>query len=140
MTYVVKTSGAGGLLVADYRCPEHGLFEATVRRDENGDAPDTQPCPHVIDHDDEGGVDECLLESPWTISSPKPRVLSVLPSAAIRGGDMKDRPPHMLDTRALAEGMPLSTWKTKQRELTRDRRHKMLIDKGIKKRKIQVGG
>lgn len=48
MTFIIKTRGAGGLIVADYRCPEHGVFEATVERTESGDAPDEQPCPEMV--------------------------------------------------------------------------------------------
>lgn len=138
MTYIVRTRGAGGFLVAEYRCPEHGVFEATVQRDDAGNAPDEQPCPHVVDHDGEGGVDECLEPSPWTISAPKSRVLSVVPTAASRGGDMKDRPRGMLDTRPLAEGMKLSEWKKLQREETRRRRHEQLIEKGVLQKKVMV--
>jgi hypothetical protein len=155
MTFVIKTRGAGGLLVADYRCPEHGMFEAVVQRNELGDAPDELPCPVVVheqaphacgydyEHDETIYFYEdvlCCEPSPWTISAPKSRVVSVVPTAAVRGGDMTDRPPGMLDTRDLAEGKVTHTqWKAKQRELTRARRHEQLIAKGVKQRKIQVG-
>lgn len=151
MTFVIKTRGAGGLVSAEYRCPNHGVFEVLAQRDVNGDAPDEQPCPEMATHDDccdtafeedcsgEAGCVPCGIASPWTISAPHQRVKSVVPTAAIRGGDMKDRPPHMLDTRPLAEGMPHSEWKKKQRELTRARRHEQLVAKGIKRRRIQVG-
>lgn len=133
MTFITKVRGAGGLIVAEYRCPLHGVFEATVQRNESGDAPDWQCC-EALDEWEE----VCNEPSPWTISAPKQRVVSVTPTAAIRGGDMKDRPAHMLDTRPLAEGMPLSQWKAKQREITRANRHKMLVDKGVISKKVMV--
>lgn len=129
MTYIVKTRGAGGLLVAEYRCPEHGVFEATVSRDANGDAPDEQPCPG----------DDCEYPSPWCMSAPSMRVWSVPCFATVRGGDMAERPPGMLDTRPLAEGMSYTEWKAKQRAAQRSRRHKELVDKGVIQKKVIVG-
>jgi hypothetical protein len=146
MTYTVKTRGAGGLVVAEYLCPEHGRFEAMVQRDENGDPPAEQPCPFIIAererwdegrHEDEDTL--CEDPSPWTISAPKQKVLTVKPTAAVRGGDMKERPPWMLDTRPLAEGMKYSEWKKKQADLSRTRRHKQLVDKGVIPKKVIVG-
>lgn len=145
MTFVIKTTGAGGFIVAEYLCPLHGIFEVTVQRDANGDAPDTHPCMVidelgvVADLDDHPDLTLCCAISPWTVSAPKPKVWTVKPTAAVSGGDMKDRPPHMLDTRPLAEGMKHSEWKKKQRELTRARRHAQLIEKGVLQKKIQVG-
>lgn len=121
------------LIVAEYVCPVHGRFEETLERDTNGDAPDSIPCGAV------DGEAICPLEAPWTISAPKTKVWSVTPTAAVRGGDMKDRPPGMLDTRPLAEGMPMSEWKKKQTHARRVRRHKQLIDKGLIQRKVIVG-
>lgn len=150
MSFIVKTRGAGGYIVAEYRCPMHGVFEATVMRGESGDAPDEQSCPvagpYRESHDDDletgdltiGAPVPCGLPSPWTISSPKPRVLSVVPTAAVRGGDMKDRPPWMLDTRPLAEGMPYAEWSKKQDNLQQARRHQELIDKGITQKKVII--
>ena len=111
--------------LADYRCSECGVFEALVDRP----APDDHECP------------ECGELAPWTISAPMPRVLSAATFATIRGGDMTDRPPGMLDTRPLADGkMTMTQWKAAQREQQRERRHQALIKRGIKKRRIQVGG
>ncbi len=144
MTFTIKTRGSGGLIVAEYDCPSCGRIEQLVQRDENGDPPETVTCGQVFDCGEafaaKYGIAKCDQYATWTISAPKTRVLSVMPTAAIRGGDMKDRPPGMLDTRPLAEGMPMSEWKAKQREGQRARRHKMLTDKGVIPRKIQVGG
>lgn len=139
MTFVIKTRGAGGLIVAEYECPLHGVFEATVQRTESGDAPERQECPgpgHATNDDDR----PCGLDSPWIISAPKTAVLSARPTAAVRGGDMSERPPWMLDTRPLAEGMPYAEWSKKQDALQRDRRHKELIEKGATQKKIIVAG
>lgn len=146
MTFRIKTRGAGGLIVAEYECSLHGRFEVTAQRDANGDAPATEPCPVLLwcyAHDVLGCSDclprsVCNEPSSWTISAPKTKVLSVVPTAAVRGGDMKERPPWMLDTRPLAEGMKHSEWKAKQRELTRARRHQQLIDKGVISKKVIV--
>lgn len=126
MSYTVKTTRAGSWLLSEYRCPDHGIFEATVQRDANGDAPDEQPCQ------------DCGEPSPWTISAPHPKVLSVPCSAVSRGGDMSERHPGMLDTRPLAEGMPMKEWRGVQDKHRQERRHKLLIDKGLKQKKIQV--
>jgi hypothetical protein len=140
VTYIVKTRGAGGLLVAEYNCPEHGVFEATVTRDANGDAPDTFPCPAEDDYDDGYAPDgPCSYPATWCISAPSMRIWSVPCFAATRGGDMTDRPPGMLDTRPLSEGMSMTEWKKKQRDAQRTRRHKMLVDKGLIQKKVIVG-
>lgn len=146
MTFVVKTRGAGGPLMAEYRCPEHGVFEVLVDRDADGSAPDTQPCPGEMPvYEDDGELVECIdvvvcaFPSPWCISAPKPLVASLPCAPIVRGGDMKDRPPDMLDTRPLAEGMPYSEWKKKQTSARLARRHKQLVDKGVIQKKIIVG-
>lgn len=117
-------------IVAEYRCPLHGIFEETVERP----APDEMRCPESMFADR-----PCGTWSPWCISAPKPKVLSVPCYASSSGGDLKDRPPGMLDTRPLAEGMSMTEWKDKQRDAQRTRRHKMLIDKGAIQKKITVG-
>lgn len=131
MTFRIKMRGAPGLLIAEYRCPEHGVFEALVDRDTNGDPPVKQPCP--------AAVLGCSHPSPWTISAPRPKVDSIACFAAIPGGDLKNRPPGMLDTRPLAEGMKYSEWQKLQRNHQRARRHKQMVDKGLIQKKIIVG-
>jgi hypothetical protein len=134
MTFVIKTRGVGGLVVAEYECPAHGRFEATVQRDANGDAPEHARCTFV---DANGGT--CDRRAEWRISAPAQRVWSVPAYAANRGGDMKERPPGMLDTRPLAEGMPYSEWRKKQDAAQRARRHDQLTQMGVLKKRIQVG-
>jgi len=140
------------LIVADYVCSVHGVFERIVPRDASGNAPDSVPCMYVLDdsgdrdldhlpssaEEDDPGVTFCCGISPWTISAPKMAIDSVPCYATVRGGDTERRP-GMLDTRPLAEGMSLTEWKGKQREAQRARRHKQLVDGGVISKKIQVG-
>jgi hypothetical protein len=153
MTFKITTRGAGGYLVAEYRCPTHGVFEALVQRDPNGDAPDAQPCFYVLDDSGDPDLDHlpsaqeeddtnttfCCGISPWTISAPSVANDALKVRAVSLGGDMKDRPPGMLDTRGLAEGMKMSEWKKIQRDKQRERRHQQMIKKGIRSKRIQVG-
>lgn len=126
MSFKIKIRGAGGLVVAEYRCEACGDFEETLQRDANGDPPDVCPCPG------------CGEPAAWTISAPQMQVWSVPCVATVRGGDMTDRPPGMLDTRPLAEGMKMSEWRKQQAQHRIRRRHKQLIDKGVIQRKVQV--
>lgn len=153
MTFVIKTRGAGGFLVAEYRCSVHGVFERIVQRDASGDVWDSVPCLYILDDSGDRDLDHlpsseeeedpnvtfCCGISPWTPSAPKPRVVSIPCFATVRGGDTERRP-GMLDTRGLADGsLTHDQWKAKQRDGQRDRRHKQLVDKGIVSKKIQVG-
>lgn len=127
-------------MCAEYECPVHGRFEATVSRDENGDPPIGQPCPAPVGCDDEGCTEEhapCAFPSSWRISAPQLKRDSIPCFAAVRGGDTERRP-GMLDTRPLAEGMPVKEWKAKQAEATKERRHHQLIAKGLKTKRVQV--
>ncbi len=149
MTFTVKTRGAAsGLALAEYLCPEHGRFELLVERNEKGDAPDVVPCActgsilriaEALGLVKPGDYEEvqCGRPATWTISAPKPKVLSVPATAVTRGGDLKDRPPGMLDTRPLAEGMPMSEWRKVQKKHSEERRHQQLIERGLKQKRIQ---
>lgn len=138
MTFTIKIRGAGGPMLAEYECPEHGVFEATVQRTDAGDPPDEQPCPVLTDPGSDIDDMPCCRPSPWIMSAPKMAVLSAKTTAVVRGGDMTDRPPWMLDTRPLAEGMSYAEWSKKQDALQRDRRRQELIDKGAVQKKIIV--
>lgn len=126
MSFTIKVRG-GGLLAAEYYCPEHERFDATVERDEKGDPPPTQPCP------------ACGAIAEHVVSAPKPRILTVPVTAAVRGGDMKERPPGMLDTRPLAEGQKYTEWKKDQDKQRASRRFDELVKKGLATKRIQVG-
>jgi len=146
MTFTIKhRSMPGAPMIAEYMCPEHGRFELTVERDGNGDPPATMECLAFNSCDSEmesvanWPTDKpCGLASPFVISATNGKVDSMPCTAVTRGGDMKDRPPGMLDTRPLAEGMPMSEWRKVQKKHQEERRHHQLIAKGLKTRRVQV--
>ena len=118
MPFTIRVRGAGGPMLAEYRCPMHGVFEALVTRDTNGDPPSVMPCPDLIEthhvcgdhcaHPPFGPFDEvheyhgCEIASPWTISCPAVHTQFLV--SASRGRN--DAKPHAksMDTRMLAEG------------------------------------
>lgn len=92
-------------ITSDYDCAEHGRFEATLPR-VGGEAPDTTPCP------------TCGAPATWCVPSPRGRVK---PGEVVQGKVMEYPPEQVcLDTRPLADGMPLAEWKAKQNKITRD--------------------
>jgi len=103
MTFVVKVRGApSGPMTSEYDCPDHGRFEAQVDR---SSIPDFHPCP------------DCSALSPWRISAPlfKPQ------RGAVAQGKIAESPHQLaLDTRPLAEGMPLREWKKRRAAMWRD--------------------
>ncbi len=129
MTWTVKARQhvTGSLMAAEYECPHHGRFEVTVERDANGDPPAVVACPIL----------RCDRMSPWRISAPQLKRLSVPCFAEVRGGDTERRP-GMLDTRPLAEGMSTKDWKAAQAAARQERRHHKLIERGLKTRRVQV--
>ena len=137
MTWTIKQRPhvVGAPMTADYECPKHGRFELLVERDANGDPPSELWCPVIA----EAAINHCGRSAPWRISAPSLKRDSVPCFAAVRGGDTERRP-GMLDTRPLAEGMPMSEWKAKQRAGQQERRHHQLIKRGLKTRRVQVGG
>lgn len=116
MSFTIRVRGAPHATeLADYECPEHGRFEAAVARP----APDTAPCPER----QESG--ECSFpcvrgfESPWRISAPG--------SVLVRRGEVVqgkvDAHPgdhYVMDTRPLADGMPLKEFKERRAKVHRD--------------------
>ncbi|HVJ93287.1 MAG TPA: hypothetical protein VM580_25980 [Labilithrix sp.] len=116
MTYIVKTRGAGGLVVAEYECPTHGRFTVTVQREANGDPPESTYCPATADA--YRGVDEtkfvppaCARVSPWRPSSVRGWVKR---GEVARGkSDAQERPTWM-STRELGEGMSMAEWQAKR--------------------------
>jgi hypothetical protein len=145
VTFTIKVRGGGGPMIAEYWCENHERIERLVDRDENGDPPERIQCEEPIELHGKlkgifvGDVFPCDRWCELVISAANPKVVSVVASAAVRGGDMKDRPPGMLDTRPLAEGMPMSEWKKLQKNAANERRHQRLIAAGIKSKKVQVG-
>jgi hypothetical protein len=111
MAYVTKYSG-GTTARAEYHCPEHGVFEATVERDGGGSPAATSPCP------------ACDTPAPWTLTSAPPK-LTVYGQVRM-GKVQKPDHPLSLDTSALGEGMPYYEWKKQREKLKRDFAEKQL--------------
>ena len=110
MTFRVRIRAGGGLVLADYLCPKHGRFEALQARSET----DSAPCP------------TCGASSPW---APTPVAGRVKRGEVVQG---KFEPPPnelALDTRALADGMPLSEWRAKRKRINRDHTRKVVRSK-----------
>jgi hypothetical protein len=115
VTFVIKIRGAGGLMLAEYRCPVHGVFEALVTRDERGDPPPDRWCPHG------DGQLPCWMTSPWTISAPAIHTQFVV--SASQGKSAPKPHAEVLDTRPLAEGRK-KEWRQHRKKLREERRHK----------------
>lgn len=122
MTFIVKTRGDRGTMVAEYRCPFHGVFATRVQRDDAGDAPNEQPCPALFEPDrpDLDGV-PCEFPSLWTPSTPAIHTQFVV--SATQG--KSDPKPHRMsmDTRPLAEGQRFHDWKKERKKLWEEKRH-----------------
>lgn len=123
MTFIVKTRGAGGFVVADYRCPHHGVFEATVQRTDSGDAPDTQECPVVVA--DDGITEYCEEPSPWTISAPRVHTQFVI--SATQGKSAPKPHRDAMDTRLIAEGRK-NEYRAQRKKLKEERRHRRVME------------
>jgi hypothetical protein len=144
MAFTIKHRPASGApMMAEYLCPEHGRFEQLVARDEKGDPPATHVCAQSLFVDSatdccEDHAGTCPEVCPLVIGASKGKADSMPARAVTRGGDMKERPPGMLDTRPLAEGMPMSEWKKLQKKQADERRHHKLIERGLKTKRVQV--
>jgi hypothetical protein len=98
MTWSLKVRGGNRApMLADYVCPEHGLFEVVVARDELGDPPAEHFCPLELE---DGNT--CGRASEWTISAPTIRHPAFL---SCHRGKADEKPnPYVLDTEPLADG------------------------------------
>lgn len=98
----VKVRGAANPMIADFRCDEHGVFEASAPH-----GADFAPCP------------TCGASSAWT---PSPVAGRVRQGEVVRG--KSDGPRHRRDlaTSALADGMSLSEFRKRRREMWREER------------------
>lgn len=110
--YVVKIRGAGQYIVREYECPDCGAFAMTVERP----SPEVYACPG------------CGKESTMIASAVAGRVKL---GEVSRGGVAEAPSPYALDTRPLAEGMPLSEFKQKRAKLWREKREREWKDKGL---------
>jgi hypothetical protein len=120
MTFTIKVRGSAPM-VAEYVCPQHGRFSATVDRDANGDPPATQACTVLCEDDNFPYEDpeECGFESEWVISAPIGRVKR---GEASQG--KYEPPPHAgyMDTRALGEGQSLDEWRADRAKVRQEQR------------------
>ena len=108
--YIVKHRGAASLVARDFACAAHGPFDALVGRLEEG----AQPCP------------ACGASSPMVPSAPLGRVKR----GEVTQGKVEAAPsPYALDTRPLADGMPLREWKAQRSKLWNEKRRRDLKDK-----------
>jgi hypothetical protein len=97
----------------DYQCPRGHRFESLEKR---GAEPETIECPATIDL--AGFHGGCYLPATVTLSAP---MVGTNWAGDVSRGKSDPRPPGVLDTRALAEGMPLKEWKQKRAEYWRDK-------------------
>lgn len=124
MTFTIKVSGAGGPMLAEYRCPLHGVFELLVYRGAGGDPPAEQPCPVLVRHPKWGpweDMAQCLAPSPWTISAPAVHTQFVV--TASRGRNDPKPHPKAMDTRMLAEGRK-NEFRRQRKKIREEERHR----------------
>lgn len=119
MTFTIKHRGSGGPMIAEYECPVHGRFEATVQRDEAGDPPVDVVCPDI---NDDGVI--CSQVSPWRISAPRVRVRVI---EVVRGGYQKPERETWTNTENLGEGQSLEDWRADRAKVwERDRESEVM--------------
>lgn len=110
MTFISKTRGDSTRpLLAEYTCPEHGVFECVVQREENGEAPDVVQC------------DQCEGPATWTPSAIIGRVRRV---EVVRGKYEKPERKTWLDTRNLGEGQDLDDFREDRRKIRDEQRER----------------
>jgi len=96
-------------IVRDYRCKRCGrTFE--VMRDRS-DTATIVTCCDGIECDTVPSTTHCKI-----------------PLASVDHGTGKERPPHVLDTRPLADGMSTSEWRAVQSKKRAERRYRQLKD------------
>lgn len=114
MTFTIRLRGsAHATELADYECPDHGRFEALVSRP----APDKAPCPARWEAGPCSGP--CGYESPWRISAPG--AVRARRGEVVQGKvDPHPGDHYVMDTRPLADGMPMAEFKARRAKVHRD--------------------
>jgi hypothetical protein len=95
--YTVRIRGAG-VAYREYTCPEHGVIELLVELATSGDP---RPCP------------TCGVASERTVTAPR---LNIPLGTVQRGRYEASDHPMAMDTRPLADGMPLHEWKAERQK------------------------
>lgn len=111
MTFQIKQRGATtGMVLADFRCEQHGVFELLADRDA-----DAVTCP------------TCGASSPW---SPSP-VFGKMQEVSATQGKSAPKPHAMsMDLREVGDGRSLNDWKKERRQRWRDHDYKRRKDEG----------
>lgn len=136
MTWTLKLRGdPTGKIAHEYLCPFHGRFTAEVLR---SDVPDEMFCPVRLSESDAlmlyGALSQaqsrCGLTSPWSPSGITSRVKA---GEVVQGKvETNGLPPEAcMDTRPLADGMPMHEFKA--------RRAKVHADLAIRKMRALTG-
>ncbi len=114
--FTIKVRG-GGLVLREYRCPDHGVFEEMVPS-ETGD---WYRCrKETPDGECLNWGERCFTSAP-----------AVHTQFVVSGSQGKnDAKPHQLsmDTRPLAEGMPLKDWKAQRKTMWEGQRQKRVME------------
>lgn len=104
MTWVLKVRGAHSQpALLDFACPNCGPFSAMADRD----------CEGTLCIDDCGAIAERIISAPFV--GPEKATVD-------RGPVQRAENPKWLDTRALAEGMPLSEFRAMRAKRQEERR------------------
>lgn len=106
--FTIRIRGASSLVSREYLCPTHGVFDDLV----TSPPPEEHACP------------ACGTPSSRSVSAPAVHTQFVVSGS--RGKN--DAKPHhrSMDTRPLAEGMPLSEWKRERAKVWDEVRHERI--------------
>lgn len=123
MTYVTKIrANPGALITCDFECSLHGYFVAMVPRDASGDPPASIQCTEIVEHEhncEEPPCSDCGFttwqcgeSAAWCISAPPGRAKA---GEVVQGKiDAYPGEHNVMDTRPLADGMPLAEFKARR--------------------------
>lgn len=135
MTFIRKFSGdRTAPIVACYTCPEHGEFDAEVRRDENGEAPDVIVCgdevaigetTHPLTGQPAIEYGRCEQQATWTPSPVAGRVRRI---EAVKGGWEKPERSTFLDTRRLGEGQSMDEFRAERKRVWEEQRKRTVME------------
>jgi len=132
MTFTIKLRlSPGSRMTAEYECPVHGRFSRSVQRRFDGDPPIDVHCEQTVDVDAaavwDGGVPgnrmpfPCDELCPLVISAP---AVHMSIGYVAHTGRSDPHHPNQLDTRPIADGMPVSEWRALQDKKDREARWK----------------